>query len=153
MNIEKFKTWLVARGCEILPITNDYEALRFKGSQIGVLYTSGRVNSPYTGRAITCFQTGKGWDGAPVKTGRYAGYRKQKEALLHRDGDTCFYCSKSLGDDITVEHLIALSCGGKNELSNMVLAHLQCNQAVGNKPIVEKVKIAIKMRGNGKRNN
>lgn len=35
-----------------------------------------------------------------------------------------------MGDDITVEHLIALSCGGKNDLSNMVLAHQKCNQEV-----------------------
>lgn len=149
MNIPKFKEWLVARGCEILPTTNDYEALRFKGSQIGVVYTSGRVNSPYTGRAITCFQTGKGWDGAPTRTGRYPGYKKQKIELLKRDGTRCFYCGKELGDDITVEHLIALSCGGKNELSNMVLAHQHCNQAVGNMPIVEKVKFAIKKRTPG----
>lgn len=31
MNIEKFKNWLTDRGCEILPSTNQYEKLRFKG--------------------------------------------------------------------------------------------------------------------------
>ena len=55
-----------------------------------------------------------------------------------------------MGDDITVEHLIALSCGGKNDLSNMVLAHQKCNQAVLNLPISEKVKVAIKNRINTK---
>lgn len=55
-----------------------------------------------------------------------------------------------MGDDITVEHLIALSCGGKNDLSNMVLAHQKCNQEVRNLPISEKVKVAIKNRINSK---
>lgn len=144
MDIEKFKKWLMSYGCEILPLTNDFEALRFKGSQVGVVYKSGRVGSPYAGRALTHFQTKKEWDGGAVKTGRYPNYRKQKEQLLKRDGCNCFYCGKPLLDDITVEHLLALCYGGKNELSNMVLAHAKCNQMVGNLPLVDKVKIAIK---------
>lgn len=146
IDVDKFSKWLAKKGCEILPTTNDYELLRFKGAQVGVLYTSGRFNSPYVGRAINAYQTGKGWDGAPAKTGRYAGYKKQKTALLERDGPCCFYCGLDMDDDITVEHLIALSCGGKNNLSNMVLAHQKCNEMVANISISDKVKLAIKNR-------
>ena len=70
--------------------------------------------------------------------------------MIERDGTCCFYCGNEMGDDITVEHLIALSCGGKNDLSNMVLAHQKCNQEVRNLPISEKIKVAIKNRINTK---
>lgn len=146
MNLDKFKNWLLDKGCEILPPTNDFEAIRFKGSQTGVLYTSGRVSNPYTRGAIEAYQTRSKWDGGPIKVGRHAGYSKQKKALLKRDGDKCFFCGLPMDDDITVEHLISLANGGLNTLSNMVLAHEKCNQDAGTLPIYQKVQLAIKNR-------
>lgn len=146
MDIEKFKSWLTARGCEILPPTNRYEVLRFEGRETGVIYTTGKTNSSYTAEAIEAFTRNKKWNGSPVSTGRHRGYKKEKTQLLERDGTRCFYCGLEMEDDITVEHLIALSCGGKNNLSNMVLTHEECNQAVHNLPISEKVNIAISKR-------
>ena len=150
MDVEKFKIWLAQRGCEILPPTNQYEILRFKGKETGVLYNTGRTNGRFTVEAIRAFGAGGKWNGAPIKTGRYPGYKKEKARLIERDGTCCFYCGNEMGDDITVEHLIALSCGGKNDLSNMVLAHQKCNQEVRNLPISEKIKVAIKNRINTK---
>lgn len=146
VDIEKFKEWLQNYGCEILPTTNQYEAVRFEGREVGVLYTSGKTSGIYATRAIVCFNNKKKWDGSPIKTGRNSSYKKQKTALVERDGTCCFYCGEEMNDDITVEHLIALSCGGKNVLSNMVLAHEKCNHMVKNIPISEKVKLAIKNR-------
>lgn len=142
---KRFKSWLIQQGGEVLPITNEYESIRFKGRQSGVLYNSGKVSNEYAREAISSFLRGKKWKGAPIKMKRKS-YRRQKGFLIDRDGDKCFFCGKLLSDDITVEHLISLSSGGKNELSNMVLAHEACNQKAGNKPIFEKVKIAIKLR-------
>lgn len=146
MNIEKFKYWLTDRGCEILPSTNQYEKLRFKGKEVGVIYTTGKTNGDFANKAIYAFNNGKKWDGSPIKTGRYSNYKKEKASLLERDGTCCFYCGLEMGEDITIEHLIALSCGGKNNLSNMVLAHKKCNEDVKNLPISDKVKLAINMR-------
>lgn len=146
MKIEKFKRWLIARGCEILPTTNPYELIRFRGREVGIVYTTGKTNSPFAHNALMAYENNTKWDGAPISTGRHPGYKKEKAQLIERDGTDCFYCGKPLGEDITVEHLIALSCGGKNSLSNMVLAHEQCNRMVGNLPITEKVKVAIENR-------
>ena len=146
MNIDKFNQWLSERGCEILPPSNQYEKLRFKGREIGIIYTTGRTNGDFANKAIYAFNNKKKWEGSPIKTGRYPNYKKEKKALLGRDGTRCFYCGKEMGDDITIEHLIALSAGGKNSLSNMVLAHKECNEKVGNIPISKKVDIAIKNR-------
>lgn len=146
IDIDKFKDWLILHGCEILPPTNEYEAVRWKGSEVGVLYTSSKTNNTYSFLAIQAFRHKAKWNGGPIKTGRRLGYKKQKEQLIKRDGTTCFYCGKELEDDITVEHVLSLSSGGKNTLGNMVLAHFSCNQAVSNLSIVEKVNYALMNR-------
>lgn len=68
--------------------------------------------------------------------------------MIKRDGTKCFYCGQELEDDITVEHLISLVCGGKNSLGNMVLCHYDCNKNAGNLSVAEKVNMAIKNRCN-----
>lgn len=146
INIKKFTKFLKNYGAEILPNTNEFELLRFKGKETGVLYKSGKTSNNYTQNAINCFIMNKTWDGKPVSVGRKTTYKKEKIAILERDGSNCFYCDKPLSDDITIEHLIPLSGGGKNTLSNMVLAHEKCNNDVGNLTIVEKIKIVIKNR-------
>ena len=141
----KFQNWLENQGAEILPTTNQYEAIRFKGRETGVLYKSGKVSGKYASEAVYAYQKNLKWTGAPVKTKRKI-YIKEKGHILDRDGDCCFYCGKPLEGDITLEHLIPLSAGGKNTLSNMVLAHEECNQRVGNWNIHKKVEYAINQR-------
>lgn len=146
MNLEKFKQWLINSGCEILPPTNQYEKLRFKGSEVGIIYTTDRTSGKYTDDAIKHFKSNKKWDGGVIKTGRWNGYQKEKKLLIKRDGTCCFYCGLEMNDDITVEHLLDLKFGGKNELSNMVLAHQECNHKVKNMNLSEKVKFALNSR-------
>lgn len=146
IDIEKFEKWITDRGAEILPCTNEYELLRFKARETGVIYKSGKVNSRYTTHTIECFKKNKSWWGKPINVGRYPSYRKEKEQIIIRDGTLCFYCDEEMHDDISLEHLIPLSAGGKNTLGNMVLCHKDCNQNVGNITVVEKVKFAIENR-------
>ena len=70
MNIDKFTKWLTQMGVEVLPVTSQYEALRFKGREVGVLYKSGKVANPYTAEAIKCFKQKKKWNGKPINVGR-----------------------------------------------------------------------------------
>lgn len=148
MNLYKFQNWLESRGCEILPTTNPHEALRFKGSSVGVVYKTGNTSGVYTDHAIDCFKKKKTWTGKPINVGRNKSYKKEKRQLIARDGSRCFFCDNELNDDITVEHLISLSSGGKNTLANMVLAHASCNNDVSNVQVQEKVKTAIRKRIN-----
>ncbi|MGV3695531.1 HNH endonuclease [Flavobacterium sp.] len=145
-DVPKFKKWLINKGCEILPPTNEFEVLRFKGKETAVFYNTGKTSNQYANKAYIAFKTNAHWTGGPVKTGRQNSYKKEKINLLERDGDCCFLCGNKLLDDITVEHLIALSNGGKNNLSNMVLMHVRCNNQVSNIPISDKVKMAISYR-------
>ncbi|MGV6816146.1 MAG: HNH endonuclease [Thiotrichales bacterium] len=146
--LPRFRNWLTNQGCEILEPTNEYELIRWKGSSTGVIYTSGKCSGPYAKTAIACWKGGKKWNGAPKSTGRKGSYRREKELLLDRDGCDCFYCGKPLEDDVTVEHLLSLSAGGKNTLGNMVLAHGDCNQEAHNLTLAAKVKMAIRKRLN-----
>lgn len=146
INKQKFIKWLKEAGCELLPPTNDYEAIRFRGMEVGVIYTSGSVSNPYTSNAVYCFSKNKKWNGKPISTGRSNSYKYKKKQILKRDGNKCFYCGLPLNDDVTLEHIDPLTAGGKNKLSNMVLAHDKCNREAGSKTIVEKVTIAINNR-------
>lgn len=147
LDIRKFIKWLTDRGAEILPATNEYELIRFKAREVGVLYKSGKTSNNYTQHTIECFKKNKAWWGKPKQVGRKSNYQKEKRHILERDGKACFYCGELMKvKDISLEHLIPLSMGGKNELSNMVLCHESCNNEVGNMPIYKKVDFAIKKR-------
>jgi len=149
IDLDKFEKWLKYRGAEIIPPSNEYEVLRFKGREVGIIYKSGKTGNNYTVHAIECFKNNKKWWGKPKQVGRKSNYQKEKKLLLERDGRKCFYCGKIMQlKDITLEHLIPLSSGGRNMLSNMVLAHEKCNSDVGNLPLNQKVEIAIKNRAN-----
>lgn len=143
---DKFEVWLKQNGAEILPCTNEHELIRFKGSETGVKYKSGKYSNEYAKNAFTCFSRGKRWDGRPVNVGRKNTYKKEKRDILRRDGTCCFYCGKQLLDDITLEHLIPLTSGGLNSLSNMVLAHEYCNKIMGFEALNDKVNYALRMR-------
>lgn len=63
------------------------------------------------------------------------GERNRKIArILARDGEACCYCNEPLGEDMTLEHRIARSRGGTDDLDNLTLAHARCNREVGNLP-------------------
>ena len=147
--IDHFKEWLTARGCEILVPTNSYEVLRFKGKTVGVIYKDIRDRiSSYFGEAK------EAWD-CYINNKTYRGAEKIKRiklpirimTLLKRDGRNCFYCDKEMQDEeITLEHLLSITHGGKNHISNLALAHRECNKLGSHKSIVEKVKLRDQLR-------
>ncbi len=55
-----------------------------------------------------------------------------RKNLMHRDKYTCQYCGKT-GNDMTIDHVLPRSRGGKDEWENMVVACLRCNVGKGNK--------------------
>lgn len=145
--LEPFREWLVSRGAELLPTTNEWEVLRFRCLHgTGVIYQNSRGHYKFSGPvaidAYRAFATGKPWDGHGKKSRLSKGARRRKQQLLIRDGDECFYCGQPMGTDITEEHLLSHNQGGSYRLENLALAHGRCNQQAGNLPIVEKVKLA-----------
>lgn len=114
--IADFAVRITAAGGEILGATNPYELLRFRTSLgVGVIYT-GKRGEKWNAEAIAVrdhLDAGK-CSLAPVQIrGRRTG-KDTVNALLKRDGESCFFCGVALDSDITVEHLVPVSHGGPN---------------------------------------
>jgi len=63
-----------------------------------------------------------------------------RQQLIERDGSKCFFCFGEMRHgDVTIEHLLALSLGGKNHVDNLALAHGVCNSKAGNLPVLDKL--------------
>ncbi|CAM0905453.1 unnamed protein product [Alopecurus aequalis] len=58
-----------------------------------------------------------------------------RKNILYRDGFTCQYCSSE--DDLTIDHVIPTSRGGKWEWENLVTACSRCNSRKGNKTLLQ----------------
>jgi len=64
-----------------------------------------------------------------------------REALRAMQGGRCCWCGGTMGppamrnsespDSETLEHIVPKSMGGKEELENLALAHVRCNQERG----------------------
>lgn len=66
------------------------------------------------------------------------------QQIIERDGDRCFYTGKPMTrEEASLEHLIPLSRGGKNNLDNLVLCLREENDKMANLPLVEKIKYKI----------
>jgi len=153
--IKKLDAWLRACGCEILPLTNEYEVLRFKSpTGVGVIYHGKKgysVNHTDTQHAINCFLKGKSWSGKVKPTKRINGSKLKKQAV-DRDGCACFYCNEFLeSKEMTLEHLVSINQGGKNSHSNTVIACYECNKKAGHLTLVEKIKLRDSIRKNNER--
>jgi hypothetical protein len=73
--------------------------------------------------------------------------RRQIARLRERDGTDCFYCGGSMPeDDTTIEHVLAISHGGTDHPSNLVLTHADCNARAANMPVIRKVQLRERLR-------
>lgn len=156
-HISEFEKKLVLAQVEILAPTNEYELLRFRCKWgIGLVYRNKRGVESWNEVARQAESTLQPniinlSPAPPVRRNRRRNGRVT--TLLHRDGADCFYCRGKLAptvpDDLrpggpfatTQEHVASVAIGGPNHLDNTVLAHSVCNQLVGDRPVIEKVKL------------
>lgn len=136
---------LVAAGAEMLAPTNPYEVMRFRTRYgVGVIYTNAKARRKENAEATLALthlreQLGGFKTLAPVPVVARQKYAGSVKRIMERDGHCCFFCGKRLGDDVTVEHLVAIAHGGPNHISNLFLAHGKCNQAAGHLSAPEKI--------------
>ena len=145
-DIEAFSAWLRRCGAEVLAPTNPYELLRFRargGTHVIYRKASGHVGNVigFPKEAIEAWRGGRPLD-MGITTKQRLGGDRVRAALLERDGRDCFYCLEPMpNDDMTIEHLVSVDKGGPSHHDNLVLAHLRCNQAADNLPLVKKIKM------------
>ena len=142
--------FLAQCGAEILEPTNEWEAARFRSrGQVCVIYNRSKGGHSFSGpearEAFNAWHNGK-----PYLAGEKVKRIKrppQIDALLKRDGSECFFCGHDMPeDDISLEHLVPNAHGGNNHLSNLALAHVECNQQADSLSVVEKVQLREQMR-------
>lgn len=147
-DIDAFRDWLVDQGAAFADPTNEYEALRYRLDATTHLIwrrKNGRITrSPTAQKHWDAFAAGEHWD----RIKRLGGKRRQQmvHALIERDGHDCWLCGKPLGDDITVEHFLAVARGGTNNPANAALTHEACNARLADLPIVQKVALRDAIR-------
>ena len=147
--LQSFASFLIENGAIIGDQTNPYEVIRYKleGSGTVVVYRKGNgtLNIPDDAYDhLKCFELGRAIErkDRPGKSHKDRLVRR----LLDRDGPNCCLCGKPLGDDITIEHWVAIKDGGNNTMANLGLAHESCNKAADSKPVTEKVMMALELR-------
>jgi len=63
------------------------------------------------------------------------------EALIERDGPVCVWCGRAaLGNDLTADHIVPRSRGGRTSPENLTVACRSCNKRRGTKPVVSFVR-------------
>lgn len=145
----ELKAWLQSRGAEVLVTTNPYEFVRYRAAgDTHVLYRKGNGSFTVTKAVlsmVSAFLGNQPWS-AGVATKRKPRNPVEVRALLARDGDACFLCGRPLGEDITVEHLVAVVHGGPNHIANKALMHQACNLRVHHLSVFEKVRMRDQAR-------
>jgi len=140
---KSFDDYLDLIGAEKKPLTNDYERYRFIANEIVCVIYEGKRGLSFSTetakKVYQAFEEDKRINVAGTKRKKFELTTKQ--ALFKRDGVKCFYTRAELTEETaTIEHLIPISKGGKNNLDNLVLCTQESNQLMGDKPLVEKLK-------------
>lgn len=144
MKHEDLQAYIIKVGGELLEPTNPYEIARFKGNGFtNVIYKGKKGYSFSSEIAESVFEAfcNKRNDFFLNKEARKQIPTKIKSELFKRDGDRCFYTNKKMTmETASIEHLIPLCKGGKNNLDNLVLCLPEENLKMANKPLIEKIK-------------
>jgi len=73
------------------------------------------------------------YDKLPAKEVKFTRYNVYK-----RDKNTCQYCGRHFDTkDLTIDHVVPLSRGGRTTWTNVVCACVECNRRKGNKTLEE----------------
>jgi len=161
MDMAAFKLWLSGCGAELLPTANAWEVIRVRtcyGVFVAHHTRRGRQRWP-DGLLTLAMQFARGEIPELTVTKRNrppSRLRLRYAALAARDGAECFFCGHPVpapgvfcDPDMapTIEHLVPITHGGPNHMSNCVLAHRVCNEAAGTLSAIEKIKLRESLRG------
>ncbi len=74
-----------------------------------------------------------GYDAIPKKEVPFS-----RKNIYKRDSYTCQYCGiRATSEDLSIDHVVPRSHGGKSSWTNCVLACIRCNVRKGNRPLRE----------------
>lgn len=143
---KSLRVYLDYLGVNHVETTNSYEVARFIVNEETCVIYEGKKgysgNNQAANKIIQSFLSKKLINLQETK--RRTLKERFYEELLTRDGNKCFYTGKEMTvEESSIEHLIPLSKGGKNNLDNLVLCLKEENAKLANLPLVEKIKYKI----------
>jgi 5-methylcytosine-specific restriction endonuclease McrA len=142
-----FNEYLDLIGADQIQKTSDWEEARFIANDIiCVVYKNKKGRVSYSNetaqKVYIAYEEGRRINIQSVK--RKSLGDKFKEKIIARDGHKCFYSNIQMTyEESTIEHLIPLCKGGKNNLDNLVLCLKEENQRMADKPLIEKINYKI----------
>lgn len=145
VNKEAFCAWLEENGYKILAVRSAHEFVRYRkhsGKDTTINVTrAGVLNIAGSQRALVqAFLTGESDLKLPASS-----KDKLRMRLIERDGARCAYCGRQLSmEEATIEHVVPKSAGGPSNLHNYLLACAECNRAVANYTIGQKVDVLLR---------
>jgi len=76
------------------------------------------------------------WKPSIIRVNQYVNQRGHrvplnKKNIFKRDGNTCIYCGSNRRQDLTIDHIVPQSRGGKNTWENLVTSCKNCNNNKG----------------------
>ena len=63
-----------------------------------------------------------------------SNWAELREIVFDRDNYTCAYCGQ-IGGKLECDHIVPITKGGSNKLSNLTTSCLKCNRSKGNKNV------------------
>ena len=149
MKVDKFKTYLIASGAEVLEPTNPYELVRFRTiNGVSIVYQDKKGNVTFTNESQDAYDRMLHKTPWTIEPRGLVQKRYALMAIVKRDGIACFFCGKDTTDENrSIEHLLSVSRGGNNNPANLALACAPCNLAAGDMDIVAKIKYRETLRG------
>ena len=83
-----------------------------------------------------------------IRVDHYVNTKVQKVSLsrdnvFKRDGGRCVYCGSNNRRDLTIDHLVPQSKGGKNTWDNLVTSCFKCNNSKGDMDLKEFMDIEL----------
>lgn len=146
IKFKNFDQYLDAIGADKIETKSCWEIARFRANnEVCVVYEGKRgasFSNPLAEKIYKSFLEKKLINIQSEK--RQSLGAKFKLKIYERDGNKCFYSGKEMAiDEATIEHLIPLSRGGKNNIDNLVLCLREENLKMADRPLIEKIKYKI----------
>jgi hypothetical protein len=141
----------------IIQETRDLEMVRYAHEHLHYQFSKGTANSAATTGEIGILKYVVD-NGAPVSVytlrilntrfdAKMEGIRLLRENVFIRDRHSCTYCGRRYAsDNLTIDHIVPKSKGGKREWANVTTACATCNKRKGNELLknTEEIRTALK---------
>jgi 5-methylcytosine-specific restriction endonuclease McrA len=122
-----FLNFINFRKAILLQFKNKVEIIKYSDKEISTL--SGKIKIPSVVRLVDLVKS--------IYKRKNLFYSKNNVFL--RDNFTCAYCGKQFNSksNLTIDHIIPVSRGGKNSYENCITSCKKCNHLKGNKLLPE----------------